>query len=67
MLLEDSGGPEKELESPDMLCWLSLPVAEANDGGLKCFVAVNMNVSGLEGPTCGSSMTTKKVGCELDC
>ena len=30
-----------KLESPDMLCWLSSPVAEATDGGLKCFVGVN--------------------------
>ena len=28
----------KKLESPTMLCLLSLSVAEATDGGLKCFV-----------------------------
>ena len=37
----------KKLKSPDMLCWLSLPVAEANDEGLKCFISVKVNISGL--------------------
>ena len=37
------------------------PVAEATDGGLKCFAGVNVNVSGLEGPACGLSMTMKEV------
>ena len=32
-----------------MLCWLSSPVAEATDGKLKCFVGVNVKVSGLQG------------------
>ena len=40
----------KRLERPDMLCWLSLALAEATDGGLKCFLDVKVNVSGLEGP-----------------
>ena len=35
-----------------MLYWLSSSVAEATDGGLKCFVSVEVNVSGLEGPAC---------------
>ena len=30
------------LQSPDMLCWFSLSVAEATDGGLKCFVIINV-------------------------
>ena len=38
----------KKLESPAMLCWLSSPVAKVTDGGLKCFVCVNVKVSGLE-------------------
>ena len=46
-----------------MLCWLSLPVAEATDGGLKSFIGVTVKVSGLEDPACWSSMTTKEVGC----
>ena len=52
---------------PDLLCWLSSPVAEATDGGLKCFVGVNENVSGLEGSPCWLSTTKKEVGCPLDC
>ena len=36
---------------------------EAADGGLKCFVSVNVNISGLEGPTCWSLRTRKEVGC----
>ena len=50
-----------------MLCWLSSPVAEATDGGMKCFVSINVKVSGLEGPACWSAMTRKEVGCPLDC
>ena len=50
-----------------MLCWLSLRVAVATDGGLKCFVNVNVNVSGLEGLACWSSMNRKEVGSPLDC
>ena len=50
-----------------MLCWLSSPVAEATDGKLKCFVGVNVKVSGLEGPACWLSMTTKEVDCPLVC
>ena len=42
----------KKLEIPDMLCWLSLPVVGATDGGLKRFIGVNVNVSGLEGSAC---------------
>ena len=57
----------KKLESPDMLCWLSLPVAEASDEGLKCFIGVNVNISGLEGPVCRLSTTTNEVDCPLDC
>ena len=57
----------KKLESTDMLCWLSSPVAEATDGGLKCFVSINVNVSDLEGSICGSSMTRNEVGCLLHC
>ena len=38
----------KKLESPDMFCEHFLPVAEATDGGLECFVVV----SSFEGPAC---------------
>ena len=37
------------------------PVAEASDGGLKCFIGVKVNTSGLEGPACWSSTTMKEV------
>ena len=57
----------KKFENPDMLCWLSTPVAETTDGGLKCFVGVSVNVSGLEGKVCGLSTTKKEVNCPLDC
>ena len=50
-----------------MSCELSLPVAEATDGGLNCFVVVSMKVSGIEGPACWSSTTTKEVSCPLSC
>ena len=50
-----------------MFCYLSLPVEEATDGGLKYFVDVNVNASGLEGPAYWTSRTTKEVGCPLDC
>ena len=50
-----------------MLCGLFSPVAEATDGGLKCFLGINVNVSGLEGPACWLSMTRKEVGCPHDC
>ena len=30
-------------------------------GGLKCFVGVNMNIRGLEGPSCWSSRARKEV------
>ena len=54
--------------SPDMLCWLSSPVPEATDRGLKCFVCVKVNISGLEGPACRwSSIIMKEVGCPLEC
>ena len=33
------------LESPEMLCALSLPVTEAIDGGLKCLVALMVKCS----------------------
>ena len=33
-----------------------LTVAEATDGGFKCFVGVNVKVNCLEGPACWSSM-----------
>ena len=36
------------LESPDALCELSLPVTEATDCWLKCFVRVSVKVRGLE-------------------
>ena len=42
-----------------MLCGLSLPVADATNNGLKCFVGINVKVSGLEGPACWSSTTRK--------
>ena len=59
---------QRKLESPDMLYWLSSPVAEATDGGLECFVCVKVNVSGLEGPAyCWSSTTVNEVSCPLDC
>ena len=45
-----------------MLYRLSLPVAEATDGELKCFIRVSVKVSGLEGPGCWSLTTTKEVG-----
>ena len=48
-----------------MWCCLSSNVAEATDGGLKCFVGVSVKVSSLEGPGCWSSTTTKEVGCPL--
>ena len=35
-----------------MMCRLCLPVAEATDGGVKCFVGVSVKVSPLEGPGC---------------
>ena len=38
----------KKLESPDLLCALSSPVAEATDGGLKCFVGISVKGSSLE-------------------
>ena len=57
----------KKLESHDMLCELSSPVAKATDGGLKCLIRVSVKVSGLEGPACWSSTTTKEVGCPLGC
>ena len=41
-----------------MLCGLSSPVAFATDGGLNCFIGVNVKVSGLEGPVCWLSTTT---------
>ena len=53
-------------KSPGVLCWLSVPLAEATDSGLTCFVGVSVKVSGVEGPGC-SSTTTKKVGCPLGC
>ena len=56
----------KKLESLDILCWLSSPLAEATEGGLKCFVNVKVNVSGLE-DSCLSSTTMKEVGFLLDC
>ena len=31
-----------------MLCWLSSPVAQATDLGLKCFVSINVSLSGFE-------------------
>ena len=57
----------KKLESPDILCELSLPVAEETDCGLKCLVGVSVKVSGLEGPSFWLPTTTKKVGCHLGC
>ena len=51
-----------------MLCWLSLSAAEATGGGMKCFISVKVNISGLdEGPAFLSSMTRKEVGSPLDC
>ena len=57
----------KKLESCDMLCEHSLPVVEATDGLLKCFVGVSVTVNSLEGRACWSSTTTKEVGCPLGC
>ena len=37
----------KKLESPDILCIFSLPVAEATDDRLKCFIRVIVKVSCL--------------------
>ena len=42
-------------------------MAEATDSGFKCFVRVSVKASGLEGPACWLSLTTKKVGCPLGC
>ena len=50
----------KTLKSPDKLCSLSSPVAEAIEKGLKCFVDVIVDVSGLEAPACWLLMTRKK-------
>ena len=33
-----------------MLCLLSSIVAEATNGGLRCFVGINVKVNGPEGP-----------------
>ena len=55
----------KRLDSPDILCELPLPATEPTDGGLKCFVTVCVKVSGLEGPGCWLSTTTKEVSCPL--
>ena len=35
-------------------------MAEATDGGLKCFVRVSMKVSGLEGPVVGHQQLRRK-------
>ena len=43
-----------------MLCWLSSPVAEATDGGLRCFIRVSVKVSTLEGFACWSTTTRRK-------
>ena len=48
-LMTDCRFPKK-LESPDMLCELSLPVAKTTDSELKSFIRVSVKVSGLEGP-----------------
>ena len=42
----------KKLDGPDMLCELSLPVAEATDGALRCFVGVSVIVSCFQGLAC---------------
>ena len=57
----------KKLESPDILCLLSSPVAEATYGGLKYFVGVTVKVSGLESPGSWLSTTMKEVSCPLGC
>ena len=44
-----------------------MPVTETTGGTLKCFVGVNVKVSGLEGPACLSLVMMKKIGCPLDC
>ena len=36
-------------------------MAEATEGGLKCFVGVSVKVSGLEGLACWSSTTRRKL------
>ena len=62
--MTDSRFPKK-LESLDMFCELSSPVAEATDGGLKCLARFSMKISGPKGPACWSSITTKEIGCTL--
>ena len=57
----------KKLESPDRISWISWPVAEATDRGLKCCIGININISDPEGPACWSSVTRKYFGCPLDC
>ena len=42
----------KKPEYPDMFRKLSLPVAEAIDGGFRGFIGVSVKVSGLERPAC---------------
>ena len=44
-------------------CWLQRSVAEATDEGLKCFIGFNVNISGLEGPACSLSRSSKEVSC----
>ena len=58
---------QRSLKVLDMLCWLSSSVAEANDKWLKCFVGINVKVSGLEGPAFWVSTTRKEVSCPQDC
>ena len=48
----------KILESPEMLCALSLPVTEATEGGLKCLIGLMVTRSCLEVPGCCLSTTT---------
>ena len=50
-----------------MLCWPFSTVAESTDGRLKCFVSINVKVSGLEDPACWSLAAKREVGCPLDC
>ena len=48
-----------------MLCWLSSPVAEATDGRLRCFISVNVNASGLEGPVGDQRLGKKSIASGL--
>ena len=48
----------KNAESPEILCALSLPVTEATNIGLNCFLGLMVKCSCVEGLGCCSSTTT---------